>query len=105
LLKKIPEFEILEQFNAESSQLFVLLSDAERWPADSIARVLVVRAPGYVQVAFLDRSRATIEIAGAGTGRCEVKVMHELLTDEDAVKLQKKFWRQLFTKLRGQVEQ
>lgn len=97
-------FELVENFAAEASQLFVILSDAERWPADSIARVLVVREPGYVQVAFHDRSRATIEVLSLGFGKCEVRVNHELLASEEELKLQKKDWRQMFTRLRGQVE-
>lgn len=105
MLKQIPQFEILETFAAEASQLFVILSDAERWPAESISRVLVVRDPGYVQVAFPDRSRAIIEVTSLGFGKCEVKVTHELLQDAEAVSAQKKAWRQMFTRLRGQVEQ
>ena len=81
-----------------------MLSDAERWPADSIARVLVVRAPGYVQVAFLDRSRASIEVSSLGFGKCEVKVQHELLADKDAAKAQQKAWKAYFAQLRKQVE-
>ena len=101
---QLASFELVETFAAEASQLFVILSDSERWPADTIARVLVVREPGYVQVAFHDRSRATIEVTSQGFGKCEVKVRHELLTGSEEVKLQKKAWRQMFTRLRGQVE-
>jgi hypothetical protein len=104
LLKPIPQFELLENFAAEASQLFVILSDSERWPADSIARVLVVREPGYVQVAFHDRSRASIQVTSQGFGKCEVRVSHELLPNTEAAKEHKKAWRQMFTRLRGQVE-
>ncbi len=104
MLKQIPEFELTERFEAEASQLFVMLSDAERWPADSIARVLVVRAPGYVQVAFQDMSRATIEVSSLGSGKCEVTVNHELLADNAAVEAQKGFWQGYFKQIRSQVE-
>jgi hypothetical protein len=104
MLKKIFEFEFTEQFEAEASQLFVIFSDAERWPADSIARVLVVRSPGYVQVAFEDRSRATIEVSSLGSGKCQVNVKHELLADAEASKIQKKAWKRYIGVLRKQVE-
>ena len=102
--KSIPSFELLEEFAAEASQLFRILSDAERWPAGSIARVLVVREPSYVQLAFLDRSRASVEVSSLGLGRCSVGVKHELLTEDGAVEAQQQFWRQHFETLRKQVE-
>jgi hypothetical protein len=104
VLKIIPSFELTEQFAAEAGQLFRILSDAERWPEGSIARVLVVREPGYVQLAFLDRSRARVEVTSLGNGLCQVKINHELLPDAAAVKAQKKAWQNYIKKLRAQVE-
>lgn len=104
MLKPIPSFELVEEFAAEASQLFRILSDAERWPEGSIARVLVVREPSYVQLAFLDRSRASVEVSSLGIGRCSVKVSHELLTEVGALEAQRDFWIQHFEVLRKQVE-
>lgn len=104
MLKPIPSFELIEEFAAEASQLFRILSDAERWPEGSIARVLVVREPGYVQLAFLNRSRASVDVKALGIGRCSVSVSHELLTEKGSVSTQKVFWQQHFDALRKQVE-
>ena len=104
MLKPIPSFELVEEFAAEASQLFRILSDAERWPAGSIARVLVVREPNYVQLAFLDRSRASVEVSSLAIGRCSVAVKHELLTEEGAAEAQLQFWQRHFETLRKQVE-
>ncbi len=104
LLKLIPKFELTEAFAAEAGQLFLMFGDAERWPADSIARVLVVRAPGYVQVAFLDRSRAGIQVNSLGAGKCEVIISHELLASAESAKLQKKFWQSYLKLIRQKVE-
>lgn len=104
MLKQIPSFELVEQFSAEANQLFRILSDEQRWPEGSIARVLVVREPSYVQLAFLDRSRASVEVLSLGLGLCEVKVRHELLSDADAAKAQQLAWQQYFNQLRTQVE-
>ncbi len=104
MLKVIPSFELSEDFSADAGQLFRILSDAERWPEGSIARVLVVREPGYVQLAFLDRSRARVEVTSLGNGLCQVKINHELLPDAAAVEAQKKAWQNYFKQLRTQVE-
>jgi hypothetical protein len=104
VLKLIPSFELSQEFSAEAGQLFRILSDAERWPEGSIARVLVVREPGYVQLAFLDRSRARVEVTSLGIGLCQVKINHELLPDAEAVTSQKKAWQTYFKQLRSQVE-
>ena len=104
VLKIIPSFELTEQFAAEAGQLFRILSDAERWPEGSVTRVLAVREPGYVQLAFLDRSRARVEVTSLGIGLCQVKIDHELLPDAEAAKSQKKAWQQYFKQLRSQVE-
>ena len=95
---------MIESFDAEASQLFIMLSDAERWPEASIARVLIVRSPSFVQVAFLDRSRASIEVSSLGSGKCQVRVNHELLADEKAMTAQKAFWLAYLAQLRGQVQ-
>lgn len=104
MLKIIPSFELTEDFSADAGQLFRILSDAERWPEGSVTRVLAVREPGYVQLAFLDRSRARVEVTSLGIGLCQVKIDHELLPDAEAAKSQKKAWQQYFKQLRSQVE-
>lgn len=104
MLKPIPSFELVQEFAAEASQLFRILSDAERWPEGSIARVLVVREPSYVQLAFLDRSRASVEVSSLGIGRCSVAINHELLTEAGSLEAQREFWLQHFEALRKQVE-
>jgi hypothetical protein len=104
VLKIIPSFELTEDFSADAGQLFRILSDAERWPEGSVTRVLAVREPGYVQLAFLDRSRARVEVTSLGIGLCQVKIDHELLPDAEAAKSQKKAWQQYFKQLRSQVE-
>ena len=104
MLKVIPSFELSEDFSADAGQLFRILSDAERWPEGSIARVLVVREPGFVQLAFLDRSRARVEVTSLGNGLCQVKINHELLPDAAAAEAQKKAWQNYFKQLRAQVE-
>jgi len=104
LLKVIKKFELTEAFEAEAGQLFLMFGDAERWPADSIARVLVVRAPGFVQVAFLDMSRAVIQVNSLGVGKCEVVVSHELLASAEAAKFQEKFWQSYLKLIRQKVE-
>jgi hypothetical protein len=104
MLKSIPSFELSAKFAAEAGQLFRILSDAERWPDGSISRVLAVREPGHVQIAFPDRSRANINVVSLGAGMCEVSVNHELLPNAEAVKIQKKDWQKYFTVLRKRVE-
>jgi hypothetical protein len=100
----IKQFELTETFEAEAGQLFLIFGDAERWPADSIARVLVVRAPGFIQVAFLDQSRAGIQVTSTGNNTCEVVISHELLASAEAAKLQKKFWQGYLKLIRQKVE-
>ena len=102
--KKNSEFELVEEFAAEASQLFRILSDSERWPEGSIARVLVVREPSYVQLAFFDGSRASVEVSSLGIGHCSVTVSHELLIAGGSLEAQRVFWLQRFEALRKQVE-
>lgn len=104
MLKPIPKFELSADFAAEVSQLFVIFSDEKRWPEGWLNRILVVRAPGFVQVAFADMSRAKISIESLGYGNCRVSIEHELLADAEAIKHQTDAWNAYLKQLRGQVE-
>lgn len=102
--KEIRSFEIVEEFEASTSQLFVIFSDEARWPEGSISRILVSRSPSFVQVAFTDLSRAAIELAPIGAGKSQMTLKHELLATVDAQKLQERFWSGYLKEIRKQVE-
>ena len=104
MLKPIPMFEILEEFETSSVPLFTIFKDAERWPAGSISRVLTVREPNTVILAFPDSSRVTIEVSALGSSRSSLRVLHELITSQEALKEHKKFWRDYLKTVRKQVE-
>lgn len=104
MIKPIPMFELNEEFETSVAPLFMVFADAARWPAGVISRVLTVREPKTVILAFLDNSRVTIEVESLGAGRSSLRVLHELITSQEALKEHKKFWRDYLATVRKQVE-
>lgn len=104
MIKPIPMFELNEEFETSAVPLFTIFKDAERWPAGSVSRVLTVREPNTVILAFTDSSRVTIEVESLGAGRSGLRVLHELITSQEALKEHKKFWRDYLKTVRKQVE-
>lgn len=104
MLKKMPEIELRVLFAAEASQLFQIFKDQQRWPEDSILRLLVVRDPGFVQVSMIDRSRVSVTINSLGLGKCELLLKHELITSSQALEGHQKFWADYLEQVRKLVE-
>ena len=103
MIKPIPKIEIAEEFEASIVPLYVIFSDADRWPVGSISRVLTAREPETVIASLPDRSRVTISLRSLGT-KTELNLVHELITDPDELKAHKKFWRDYLKTVRKQVE-
>lgn len=95
--------EITEEFACSPIPLYVILSDFDRWPVGSIARVLTTREPETVIASFPDFSRVTITISGAVTGAL-VTIKHELISDAAQLKAHNKFWANYLKQIRGAVE-
>ena len=104
MLKKMPVIELTAHFAAEATQVFQIFKDPDRWPENSILRLLVVRDPGFVQVSMVDRSRVSITITSLGLGRCELALRHELITSSQAEEGHKRFWSVYLKQVREVVE-
>lgn len=86
-------FKVHEDFHSALAQVFAVLSDVDSWVVFERPRLISAKN-GEVRLAFSDMSRAIIsfEIIEGGV---RVHIVHELLSDESAVKAKGLYWAEV----------
>jgi hypothetical protein len=95
-------FKLEETFNAELQRIFTVLNDVASWSVFDKPRVLGTKG-GKITLAFEDQTRAFINFEILPDG-VRVQIVHELLTDEAAIKPRELYWREVLAGIHRRLE-
>mgnify|MGYP006273269359 CR=1 FL=1 len=102
---RIMAYEETQTFSCDAPRLFNIIRDPAQWPAEGEPRILKSREADFVQVAFADATRATLNLTRSAVGSgCEVSLSHDLCTDLAQVNHWRDYWASFFESLRKRVE-
>lgn len=95
-------FKLEETFDVELQRIFTVLNDVSSWSVFEKPRVLGTKG-GKITLSFEDKTRAIInfEILPAGV---RVQIVHELLSDEAAIKPRELYWREVLAGIHRRLD-